>query len=727
MILIFLLINDISVVPKYYTNTNYIYDMAVHGSMVYAATNGGVIRYDISSGAFDVLNNTDGLHLNRQTRVALDSASYIWTGSELGLDVVDPQFASVWHYPDEYLAGSIIQEIVCQQDSVYVGSSSGLLFIDTKNTIEDFEDDVRLRIFEAHGLPSDNILACAVDDTLIWVGTDNGLATFEKDFTNPAVYTISNGLLSNVIMRIVVADTIVYIATDNGMNTFHNGQFDTLLISSGIHDFCVCGESLVIAFDTLAQVGIFFEGDTILIKSGLPYRCVVNSVVSREGTLMCGLGNRYSGDNYGHGIGVFDPLSSVWETTCNKTLASNHISSISANDNGVFIACGSRNRLSAGISWWHDIGQWTTFNRDSVLPTNNIHRCVTAPDGKVWFAVNAFPDIDSSVMVLGFEPQDSTWQYIYNRYLDLQGTVAVWDIDFDYQNNMYLSLAGPDDRLWVLDSSLSTTYYLGEEHNGFVDEMAIDSSGRIWRTYLTDHTLIMVDTRSTLFDRSDDPGDAQYGVSDGLVSQIGLGCIVDQNNMFYFANDTGLVRYDGMDFKTIQGLTGKELLDLELDSQGRIWVMAREGVYYFDPGLDIVGGWQYSELGVHIEFLQPSNELIQIQGFEYDPVRSCFWLGGETGLLKLEIQGDTAVQLDDILVYPNPAIQHDIVKIKNIPWDSRVSIYSISGRLMASDLVPDPTFGEVVWHIPNNAGSGLYFALVESSQGSRVCKFAIVK
>jgi hypothetical protein len=155
--------------------------------------------------------------------------------------------------------------------------------------------------------------------------------------------------------------------------------------------------------------------------------------------------------------------------------------------------------------------------------------------------------------------------------------------------------------------------------------------------------------------------------------------------------------------------------------------MAREGVYYFDPGLDIVGGWQYSELGVHIEFLQPSNELIQIQGFEYDPVRSCFWLGGETGLLKLEIQGDTAVQLDDILVYPNPAIQHDIVKIKNIPWDSRVSIYSISGRLMASDLVPDPTFGEVVWHIPNNAGSGLYFALVESSQGSRVCKFAIVK
>jgi ligand-binding sensor domain-containing protein len=175
-------------------------------------------------------------------------------------------------------------------------------------------------------------------------------------------------------------------------------------------------------------------------------------------------------------------------------------------------------------------------------------------------------------------------------------------------------------------------------------------------------------------------------------------------------------------------VSSEELFDVEMDSEERVWIMARDGLYYYDPKLNILGGWRYYELGVHMEFLAFSNELIQVQGFEFDPWRGCFWLAGETGLLKVAVQYDTAIPLDSILIYPNPVLGKGVVRIKHLPVDALVNIYAISGRLLIDNLQPDPVFGEVVWYIPNDIGSGLYFALIRSSRyGNKVCKFAIVR
>jgi hypothetical protein len=141
----------------------------------------------------------------------------------------------------------------------------------------------------------------------------------------------------------------------------------------------------------------------------------------------------------------------------------------------------------------------------------------------------------------------------------------------------------------------------------------------------------------------------------------------------------------------------------------------------------VIQGWEYYELGVHIQFMEFSNEVIQIQGFEFDPERSCFWLGGETGLLQLTVMQDSISDLDSILIYPNPAVASPVVKIKNLPANAQVRIFSITGRMLAEGLVADDVFGEVVWVIPEDIASGLYFALISTPEHSRVCKFAIVK
>jgi hypothetical protein len=730
MILVFLLVSSILLNPVYYTNSNYFYEIISQDSLIFGATNGGLVRYNILRNTYDVITSADGLMCNRNTSCSLDSTGFIWSGCDLGLAVVSSDLATVANYPSQYIPPTSIHEIVAMRDSIYIGSAGGLLFIDTRGTSINFDDDVRLWIYDINGLPTDNVTALAVSDTLIWAGTTNGLVHFNKDFSNPVQYTTSDGLLSNVIRSILISDTSVYIATDNGLNRFSGNNFDTLFAGPDIQDMAAWGDSLVIVLDTVSQVAVYYSNDTTIIKDNLPYRCRVNSVSVTNGVLLCGLGSRYLRDYYGHGIGVFNSDVNAWDLYERSCLPSNHISEICVHDSGVFVACGARAGDSRGIGWLHNDGEWTHFSRDSLLPSNHIHRAVTAPDSTVWFGINTFSGQGSdTIMAFSYDPRTDAWRFLPVGYLGMEPTVAVWDLEFDHDNNLYLALSGPSDKLWVLDSALSSAMFLGNEvmSYGFNVEIAIDSSGSIWRTKTGDFGgIVVINTQNTLFDRNDDVL-AEYGQSDGLLSKYAWGCVVDRQDVLYVANVVAMLSRRQGQFTGIS-LTDAEHLDVELDTQGRVWVMTRDGLYMYDPDLDVVQGWRYSsDIGVHMEFLEVSYEIIQVQGFVFDPLRNCFWLGGETGLLQVEVLFDTVPSFEEALVYPNPVIGHNTVKIGNLPPDARVNIYSITGRLLAEDLRPDNVFAEVRWDMPDDVASGLYFALIMTEQGEKVVTFAVVR
>ncbi|GAJ12761.1 unnamed protein product, partial [marine sediment metagenome] len=74
MTLIFLLVTNILINPEYYTNTNYFYEIVGEDSIVYGATNGGLVAYNYLNGTIDVLTSTDGLQMNKQNCLAFDSS-----------------------------------------------------------------------------------------------------------------------------------------------------------------------------------------------------------------------------------------------------------------------------------------------------------------------------------------------------------------------------------------------------------------------------------------------------------------------------------------------------------------------------------------------------------------------------------------------------------------------------------------------------------------------------
>ncbi|MCK4756685.1 hypothetical protein KAS56_07110, partial [candidate division WOR-3 bacterium] len=371
MILIFLLVTNISISPEYYTNTNYYYEVVGKDSIIYGATNGGLVAYNYLNGTFKVLTNTDGLQTNRQSCLALDSSEYIWVGNEFGLALVSQDFSNIYIYPDEYLVSTITQVITCSKDSIYIGSPSGFLFIDTKGTPADFSDDTRIKLYEID-LPSGNVLSIALDSAYIWVGTDEGLARFTKDFNPDSTqqYTTSHGLLSNHINKIAIIDTSIYVATNSGLNLFQSDHFDTLLSGYEINDINYIGDSLVLALDQVSQIAFYYEGNLTVAQNGLPYRCKVFSLADVNSNLFCGLGNRYVRDYYGEGIGRYDFGNNVWSITKKKCMPSNHISEITANEYGIFIACGARSSESRGFGWLNNNGAWINFSTDSILPSN---------------------------------------------------------------------------------------------------------------------------------------------------------------------------------------------------------------------------------------------------------------------------------------------------------------------------------------------------------------------
>ncbi|KPK73816.1 hypothetical protein AMJ87_00425 [candidate division WOR_3 bacterium SM23_60] len=723
MIDVILFLLAVNIQSEYYTNTNYIYDMTGRDSLIYCATNGGFLAFNRITGDFRALTNTDGLQLNTQNAVSLDSSGHIWVGNELGLVLVDKDLNSVRVYPVECLTCTRTQVISCLKDSIYVGSSNGFLFINTKGTPLDFDDDTQIKIFE---LPCNSIRSIALDDTSIWIGTTTaGVVRFSKDLLTMQNYTTNHGLLNNEINKLMFIDAQLYACTNAGLNRFAIDHFDTLLTGYQINDISHLTDSLVLALDQDQQVGILdtVNGTVTTIRNGLPWRSKVRALLNIQGELYCGLGNRYTKEYYGDGIGLYDSANSIWTINKNRCIPSNHISEVTANDYGVFVACGRRAAESRGLGWLNNQSQWVNFSRDSIIPSNHVHRCTTAPDGKVWFGIN-WLDTQDTVQAFSFDPRTGTWFFLNRGHNGMDDAVAVWDIEFDHDNNMYLALAGPTDKLWLLDSALAVVYYLDPQLPVFRVEIAIDSSGQIWRS-LTDAGLLMTDSKNTLFDRNDDTY-RNFTTADGLISNYMRGCLVGPNNTLYVATDAGLVVYDGQDFSNRTDISDSELLDLELDSQGRMWILARDGVYILDPVANLVDSWQFSTHDININFLESIGEMIQVQGFEFDPVRHCFWVGGETGLLKLAIQYDSMPEVGAANIYPNP-VRHNVVRIKDIPSDARVDIYTISGRRVAEDLVTDNVFGEVIWEIPTDVPSGLYFALVKSAQGDKTYKFAIIK
>ncbi len=154
-----------------------------HDGYLWIATADGLARYDgvgMRVWRYDP-TNPDGLRGNNIQALMVDADDRVWVAVEgAGISVLDAKRRTFVHYnrsTHPQISSDDIWAFAHQGKTVWFGTYDGGLYrLQPDGSISGYHHDADL----ANGLPSDTILALAVDGKGdLWIGTDNGLAVLQ--------------------------------------------------------------------------------------------------------------------------------------------------------------------------------------------------------------------------------------------------------------------------------------------------------------------------------------------------------------------------------------------------------------------------------------------------------------------------------------------------------------------------------------------------------------------
>jgi ligand-binding sensor domain-containing protein len=299
----------------HYTNGNQVREIALHDGVLWAATGGGVVAWDLSSGAATKYTTLDGLPTNNLEAVAVCPIPEprIIFGSEYGLSLYDPA-SGTWEHMDSANSGMErdgVDTLDCDpaSNTLLVGYDPfGLDVYDSANDAWTFYDDDA-------GLASGFVSQAAVIGDEIWVVAAFGVSVIAPDGSITA-YDEELGNIPDENVSGVAADAAgnVWLAGFDGLLKYSNGTF-TLYNRDNVDEFPFLSsfERVQVASDGTVWAGNYFG--TICQFDPASEQCI--EIYEDEDGMVSGLDDMFMDDqdnvyycDDGEGISVFD--GSAW-------------------------------------------------------------------------------------------------------------------------------------------------------------------------------------------------------------------------------------------------------------------------------------------------------------------------------------------------------------------------------------------------------------------------------
>jgi hypothetical protein len=187
-----------------YTNTNCIFDLAIWGDEVWAATCGGVVRWNRTDGSYIVYTVADGLPHNNIAVIAVDPQGHIWAAPNQSdmLTVFDGQAWTVYTAAAGLPGGSINAIVVDRAGYIWLGGGSGQLSKSVGSVLNG--PHPRPLSWNVAATLDYPIYSLAIDSGgRVWAGTYEGGVTL-IDGQSQTTYTVANGLPDNFINDIAL-------------------------------------------------------------------------------------------------------------------------------------------------------------------------------------------------------------------------------------------------------------------------------------------------------------------------------------------------------------------------------------------------------------------------------------------------------------------------------------------------------------------------------------------
>lgn len=759
------------------TNMNTLTGLTRTGNALWAATEGGIYRYDIDNESVKRYTIVDGLRSVNIKSISATARGNILSGSADGyLQMITEtgDVREVYRFEDIELS-----DLHSEQDTLWIAAGKGLAvlqyssgnysffdyFVNFPKLIKEtravmrFKDKIYLatdnglyaassrflsvtlndpqnwtRFGPDEGLPSASVTSLAVFNQKLWIGTPAGLAAMDG---KQQIENISYYQGSAIGPMLGTSDTL-YLAVDARLykNTAAKINFANRPFSARITAMENPANQIWLGF---IRKGLLNEQSNKRVLLDGPYDNPVRVILRDGNQNTWALAQKYK---------FFQPYSGLYRHDGTEWQYITWRAGNGANIWSRKSAAGAAYVDRYNTVWLGTWGGGITFFRDGAFgymhsqttdgiqtirdgnEVREIPLSAPAPEYRGHFS-GANNNVDDYEVITAFQEDSYGRLWIANAYA---------------QNGNYLAVVPYNEQTRFPELDKSQWRYFGVSDNlrlsgdKGIAAMTIDDFGRVWLA-THDQGVYILDYNNTLDDRSDDAV-FRRNIDDNLAGNEVRALATDKDGVVWIGTTAGLSSFDGLNFyrhpgdgaEGVDGPIGNEISQIVVDDYNNKWVAT-------SSGLSILRGQRsVFEPGAWVSFTTANSGLLDnnVHSVSIDPVTGEAWIGTESGISIYkgpfaEIRPD----FKQVVAGPNPYIQDGGKTpfiIKRLKDNSTVKILSLNGRLVRELRAGsnDIEGGRAIWDGKDKNGnavaSGIYIFSAYTADGSATSgKIAVIK
>lgn len=766
-----------------FTNTSSVYSAYKTGDKMLLGTWGGLTSFDFNSHEFsNTLTNIDGLSDFEIVDLLKYNNTEIYATRNKGVDLFENGEKKISLTSDIGLISNKTNSIANYNDMLFIGTDRGLSVFQMSST---FPYPLLINNYtNENGLLNSSVNSLAINNYgYLFISTSNGLSMVHCDSIAFAdkwkTFRANNSNLStNNIIKIFTKDDKILISSNSGMylsdmsKIFNSNPWSSYFVTDSVFAvFIDSNNNLWCSFGLWNDTNQNFTNSldkphfACVTLNGANVSYFDNASNKYYLTDFVEYDNDIYATNWGGGVTKITRTASGFNLNefQQDCINSNTVTKIVVDKNsGVWISDGAPTGLPSdkgtkGISNYKN-SNWYRYNTEnSPLVSNNIYSLEVDNQNRKWFGSWYTTNWSNGISVLDdTDPDNPLWKRIdsglYNNCIsDLKK-----DID---SNNMWVASYQAGVNILNPDFQVISNFKVNGINLQDIINTEFHNDKVFFGSYANGIACWNNNSQPDFYGGSwlNIPSDLNDGKTNGIATYE-----TNNTNQTWFALDKGVYMYE--DFN---GVTN--WYQYNIDRKRRIWngsIFVDEILYYYneerlfganattptcifsDPFDRIWIGSATAGISVYDEqfdtftnYTTKNSPLLSnyVTNFAYDPYSGKLYIGTNRGLNSVEIGKEykTTTTLGDIVAYPNPFYpdRNPVLTLKNkaaetMPvGNTKCKILDLNGNVVR--VLTESRFFEFEWDGNNNNGkkcsSGLYFYLIETKEGSRRGKIALIR
>jgi ligand-binding sensor domain-containing protein len=543
-----------------YTNANEnVGDIAFdqHG-FLWAASQGGLVKWNTSNGTYKKFTTADGLPANRIDAVFVAKNGTVWVGVLGNILSYDGNKWEIYKYPEK-------QSRISQ---IFQDGNGKLWFVG--DGVSTFNGKIWKTYTMEDGLGSNSVASITEDNQGgIWLGTWFWICGCEGSPKYIEGVSRFNGQKWNVLGKEIGLD-------DNDP-------------ASGIKVNAMAVDNKGgIWFGTSLSGAIYFDGKTsktFTVADGLADNTITDIKIADDGTVWFATWHgltSYSQNKFNifpetnnlmiHSVEIA-PDKSIWFGTDYGIfhLIRNKLTSLITSDNLPSTRVSDIDSNQQGAVWigtlrgavYTDGAKWQSITKSDGLPSNEVDVIRIAPDGTLWIGTGQ----GLAHLV------NKTWSVYHEGRFDYE----LYDLVFDKSGGLWVSSYD----LHYFDG-IKWTKYVGGEDNDFCPQisrkLAFSPTYGIW----TSKGCVFANRSKTTWQSFGRGKTIGWDVRGLTIAPDGHIWFASELSESTFHTETGFKSFDGTNWKLETKLNLSDVTDMDFSKDGILWVATRDGAYKYD-------------------------------------------------------------------------------------------------------------------------------------------------